>query len=349
MVLGKISRNLPFSFIRSLQERLHCPLYSKHVLSFHTERNARILEYGFPSDYPPWFRREKSIDSRNIYELMDVVCSPWDGIVWIEDSYIVGESIGSLRQHFGACRLDPDFKKLKNKKGVYVLCEPTGFYHFMFEAFPTALRALELHPEAKILLPINIPAYVKDALNLAGLDDRIDYENEIVRVEKVILFSRIEHSGFVDPDDIQQIKSSLADCVSSSEKVSPTKIFISRADSPKRGVKNERELHALVKRIGFRVVCLENMSLKEQIIIFSNADVVMGFHGAGFSNIIFSSEKCHVIELFRSDHFNDCFARLAVAAGKPYTYRSLPLVNGYADFSGLDSMLETINSTTSYD
>lgn len=77
------------------------------------------------------------------------------------------------------------------------------------------------------------------------------------------------------------------------------KVFISRADSIVRQTKNEEEVFSLFQERGFQKYCLANMSLLEQIELFHNADVIVGTHGAGFTNLIFCKPNTQIIEIFQ--------------------------------------------------
>ncbi|MGB3192001.1 DUF563 domain-containing protein [Lyngbya sp. PCC 8106] len=90
------------------------------------------------------------------------------------------------------------------------------------------------------------------------------------------------------------------------EKVRPNKlrekknrIFISRkkiTDQSTRCILNEDEVCSVLKKYGFKKYVLESLSIEEQIDLFYNAEFVVGVHGAGLTNIIFS-EKIKVLEL----------------------------------------------------
>jgi capsular polysaccharide biosynthesis protein len=56
----------------------------------------------------------------------------------------------------------------------------------------------------------------------------------------------------------------------------------------RRGVLNEEEFHSYLIKYGFAIIRLENYSIDEQINIFMNAKFIIGVHGAGLTNIIFS-------------------------------------------------------------
>ena len=78
------------------------------------------------------------------------------------------------------------------------------------------------------------------------------------------------------------------------------KIYINReADSKisNRMIINNDEVKIFLKDKGFEILTLTNYSFKDQICIFKNAEFIVGLHGAGFANLIFSKPKTKVIEL----------------------------------------------------
>ncbi len=82
----------------------------------------------------------------------------------------------------------------------------------------------------------------------------------------------------------------------------PRKIYIDRSDSinskyGERIIKNEEEIKELLKKKDFYSFTLSNLSFKDQINLFYNCSVVIGLHGAGFSNLIFCKKGTKIIEL----------------------------------------------------
>ena len=98
------------------------------------------------------------------------------------------------------------------------------------------------------------------------------------------------------------------------------KIYISREFAGYRKVKNEGELVNLIKNKGFGVYHLENMTLKEQAELFSNASVILGVHGAGFSNIYFCPKDAIVLECFPEYYHDPSYRILSHALGLRYNF-----------------------------
>ena len=66
----------------------------------------------------------------------------------------------------------------------------------------------------------------------------------------------------------------------------PTRFVVSRGKTRSRRVVNEPELLARLEPLGFRPVYLEDLSLVEQITLFSRADAIVASTGAGLVNLI---------------------------------------------------------------
>jgi capsular polysaccharide biosynthesis protein len=91
------------------------------------------------------------------------------------------------------------------------------------------------------------------------------------------------------------------------------KVFISRKDAPLRKIINEDEVFELFKPYGFVRYELSNFTVCEQIMLMHNADIVIGEHGAGLTNILFCKSDTLVIELFQKliDNSNWWIANIA--------------------------------------
>ena len=85
------------------------------------------------------------------------------------------------------------------------------------------------------------------------------------------------------------------------------RIYISRKSSIYRRVIDEDTLIAFLSSYGFEAVALEGKSVAEQAAVFAEAEVVVGPHGAGMTNLIFCTPGSAVIELFSPYYVNPCY------------------------------------------
>ncbi len=75
------------------------------------------------------------------------------------------------------------------------------------------------------------------------------------------------------------------------------RLYISRADAPKRRILNEAEIMTRLEPFGFERVVLSNMPVEQLVAAFANAEVILAPHGSGLTNILFSPPGAQVIEI----------------------------------------------------
>lgn len=101
---------------------------------------------------------------------------------------------------------------------------------------------------------------------------------------------------------------------------SPRRIYISRAKATHRQMLNEAEVMNILKPLGFKTIFLESMSVAEQALLFSAADVVVAPHGAGLSNLVFCNPGTKVIEFFSPNYVETHYWALSNQVGLDYYY-----------------------------
>ena len=91
------------------------------------------------------------------------------------------------------------------------------------------------------------------------------------------------------------------------------KIYIDRSDSLFNHCKiiNSDEVWEFLKKKGFTKIKLTEMSFKNQIGLFNSANMIIGPHGAGLSNMIFSNPNTKVIEFQPENYSNKFFPRVS--------------------------------------
>lgn len=85
------------------------------------------------------------------------------------------------------------------------------------------------------------------------------------------------------------------------DRKSAKRIYISRARSP-RSLPDERRIESHLRAMSFHIVYAEDLSFKDQIKLFGNADVIIGAHGAGMSNSVFAADNTLIGEIFHPDY-----------------------------------------------
>lgn len=102
------------------------------------------------------------------------------------------------------------------------------------------------------------------------------------------------------------------------------RIYISRRYASSRRVLNEEELYPLLQKHNFRICYLEQLSLKQQMLLFHGAKIILTPHGAAWTNLIFARPGTLALEIVpeglestRPGAYH-LYERLAAAAGVDY-------------------------------
>jgi Glycosyltransferase 61 len=98
------------------------------------------------------------------------------------------------------------------------------------------------------------------------------------------------------------------------------RIYIARGDDATRRITNEPQLLRVLEREGFEIVRPEERRFLDQVRLFDEADIVIGAHGSGLSNLVFCRAGTHVIELFSPHYVTVPYWALANQVGLNYSY-----------------------------
>jgi Glycosyltransferase 61 len=98
------------------------------------------------------------------------------------------------------------------------------------------------------------------------------------------------------------------------------RIFISRRDasddqSPRRRIVNEADLLDALRPLGFVAYQLSGLSADAQISLFQEAEFVVGPHGAGFANMVFSPQDTKAVVLENSWNHRFMVDMISVSGG----------------------------------
>ena len=98
----------------------------------------------------------------------------------------------------------------------------------------------------------------------------------------------------------------------------PERIYISRNQASRRRIVNEEEVVNLLKKIGFQIITFESTSIREQALYLANAQIVVGPHGAGLTNILFCNPGTKIIEFFAPEYIVVCYWVISNICGLQY-------------------------------
>ncbi len=95
------------------------------------------------------------------------------------------------------------------------------------------------------------------------------------------------------------------------------RLYISRRRSS-RSSAQEAELVGKLTEFGVKEIFLEDYNMSQQATLFNNANLIIGFHGAGFTNLYFSKLGTTIVEIFSPDFIVTDYWGLASSFGYRY-------------------------------
>ena len=254
-----------------------------------------------------------------------------DGAVF-RNLQVVPESLvrtnqGSVRLHNwkGLFRIQLTFKKAGLNRSVTYLKVHTsyrGYYHWLLECLPRLLEGLRAAAPFTLLLPASYTdTFYIDTLRLLGVT-KVEwlYPNTVYKVPRLALAYFEETMGNYSAQALHQLKHVMLEAIKSAPAPhEATRLYISRRQATRRKVLNEAEVEQVLKDAGFQIFCFEDYAFEEQVRLCAAADVLVGIHGAGLSNMVFLQEKATVVEFRKFDGGeNYFFERLATTLSHEY-------------------------------
>ena len=196
-----------------------------------------------------------------------------------------------------------------------------NYYHFLIDLFGQ-LMLLEKQG-VNLTLPILVhkkiwdTSFFQDAIKISSKFSSFNWkiiDNKIIHVKKAWFAKNVSFDSLIVP----YVKSFFSVNHAENEK----KLFLSRRPDRIRGLKNDREISAMLNNLGYtRIDTGEYYGLQEQIDLFHNATEVIGIHGAGLTNILWRNEKTSVFEIFPSDYIFHHY--LVLAKGLMFDYHPI--------------------------
>ncbi|MFC5711769.1 glycosyltransferase family 61 protein [Thalassorhabdus alkalitolerans] len=199
----------------------------------------------------------------------------------------------------------PPMKETTDKAAALTFCASQYYYHWMFDILPR-IRLLSLKgiKVDKYIINRNGPKqpFQDETLHKLGInsDKIIEADKKFhMRASNLVVSSLSGYKGQMPKWTCDFLRESFLDNDEIVENDSGSKlIYITRQNARHRKVINDLKIQEFLKEIGFKIIKLETLSVKEQARLFNNAKVIVGAHGGGFTNLVFCQPNTKVIELF---------------------------------------------------
>lgn len=233
-----------------------------------------------------------------------------------------------------------EIKRKVSNPVFYFVYNTVNYYHFIYDTLPylvTFFEKKKQYPNLKLLMDVdNTFPFVWDCLKLLGID-----KTDIEPLDFYSLYSTVIVGSSLTHDNLSNFPphNKALDLIQSMEGTSSClkRVYISRRTwtqnknqnigtdyTERRKCVNEDEVFNLFQKYGFVEVFCENLSMKDKIGVFQNAEVIAGAIGGGMCNCLFSPPKTRVISInspgffdvnkrfefsmnhTQLHHFNDC-------------------------------------------
>lgn len=250
-----------------------------------------------------------------------------------DDNYLIYDLISPYMQvhpplHFLCNSIE--FKKCKVLKGVSLsIAAPDSagnYFHWMTDALAKIEIAtkggLSLSNVDHFIVSNNTCQYQKQTLKWLSIPTSKTIsltDNNYLYCQDLYVTSPTNYAGNISHWIIDYLRKIFAPVVleySGSNKC----IFISRKNVAKRKLVNEDILLNQLKHLNFVEVTPENLTIEQQVAIFNNADIIIGAHGAGLTNIIFCKPGTKILEIFSPNYINQSYYTIAESANLNYNY-----------------------------
>lgn len=196
------------------------------------------------------------------------------------------------------------WKKQYTKGDVYSLLTWWGqeFYHWFHDVLPQLEFVIPYLPDStKFLVHEKPKKYQLDSLLAYGIsEDRLEFQpnNMNTIIERLWFVNPLGTPGFTSTTALKAVGQRLRRFFDIQEfSTIHSKIYISRFKASSRRVQNENVLEPLLLNKGFSIHTCEDLTLKEQVRLFSGAESIIGPHGAGLINMIYVPNKIPIVEI----------------------------------------------------
>lgn len=223
-----------------------------------------------------------------------------------------------------------NFRKPFYLKGLSLLVSGPdasyNYFHWMTDALPKIEIALKARFQISdfrhfIVNAVSQPFQIESlAIMKIPVQSLVSLEqNPSIICETLVAPSSTCLSGNVSPWIVNFLRDAFSSWMIKLESL-PRKIYISRRNAIKRRISNEAEVAQFLTGQGYVPVFPEELSLKEQVELFYNAESIAGVHGAGFTNFVFCRPGTEVLEFFPDSYVNQCYWTIASINQLKYGY-----------------------------
>jgi len=278
------------------------------------------------------FEKDENGREINLYRFCDVsiggesLTYP-NPVLYVDNDIVVpiNESIMSLKD----IQIEGDIESIKvdnnNKFDTpvfYFIYNTENYYHFVYDTLPYLIsffKLKEIEPNLKLLMSYPNQTkhehykFVLEFLEILGIQNSdikiVDGKTNYSTVYISTSYTHDNKSNLPPRKEIFSFYKSIVEKINVKSET-PKKVYISRRSwihgdfsnigtnyTTRRKMVNEDDLVKLLTENGFVEIFTETMSTIDKLIMFSNAEVIVGAIGGGICNVVFSPNETKLIAL----------------------------------------------------
>mgnify|MGYP002777179442 CR=1 FL=1 len=194
-----------------------------------------------------------------------------------------------------------------------------NYFHWLVEILPR-IQLVENDPAydgVPWILPAQVPRYVREIISAAGYDDRVEYlASGTYQFEHLILPTTMSYgAGPNHPKELAWLRQKF---LPQPMPQATRRIWVSRRDAQSRFLLDEDAILQRLASLGFELVCPGELDFAAKVKVFSEAQMIVGPHGASLTHVVFAPDNAGLVEIFPQDYFSNGFSQIAKLRDWPY-------------------------------
>jgi hypothetical protein len=199
-----------------------------------------------------------------------------------------------------------------------------NYFHWLHDSMMRLYGVLDRLPaDTRFIIPAQLSPAATAALDCFGIPQaqRLHFDGQTTwQVETLHFASHTKRSSYDLPEEVKWFRQRIWQGCGIRGGAHQKRIYVSRRRAKWRRVVNEVEVQQYLAAHGFEVFELEHLSFREQVALFSQAEIIVASHGAGNANLMFAPPHARVVEIFSPNYVVNVYWAICSALGIEYWY-----------------------------
>lgn len=200
----------------------------------------------------------------------------------------------------------------------------TNYGHWVMDVAVRSLLALEHLPQdISFIVPKHMLPFQWTTLQVLGINQERCVEigwRQVWQVEQLYMTPMSSYMGVDRPEANRRLRERFWKACGIKSHRAHRRLYLTRRGMSNRRIVNEAELELELASYGFETIAPETLSLLDQVKLFSEAEIVIGAHGAALTNLVFAPDGTRLLDICDKTYAEAFFWTLCPAFGHNYQY-----------------------------